>query len=57
VNEIQIATTVERQGMSALRQFGSKQIQSLLLAMSAGQDLQKLVKDGRPLEKYPEASH
>jgi WD40 repeat protein len=56
VNEAQIATTVERQGIGAIQQFGTKQIQSLVLAMSAGQDLQKLVKDGRPLEKYPAAS-
>ncbi|MEH1930867.1 WD40 repeat domain-containing protein [Nostoc sp.] len=42
----------------ALGQFEKQhqEIDALLLAMDAGQRLKELVKDGRPLEKYPAAS-
>ena len=54
--EVVIGTKLERDGNAALRQFEFQQIEALLLAMKAGQQLKKLIKDGRPLEKYPATS-
>ena len=54
--EVVIGTKLERDGNAALRQFEFQQIEALLLAMKAGQQLKELVKDGRPLEKYPTTS-
>jgi WD40 repeat protein len=54
ITEAQIGTRLERDGVSALRQFEFHQeIEALLTAMQAGQELQVLVEDDRPLEKYP----
>ncbi|MCA1991646.1 MAG: hypothetical protein LDL41_06315, partial [Coleofasciculus sp. S288] len=49
----QEGTSIERAGLSAWRQFESTEINALLLAIKSGQELKNLVKDGRPLEKYP----
>jgi WD40 repeat protein len=54
--EVVIGTKLERDGNAALRQFEFQQIEALLLAMKAGHQLNKLVKDSRPLEKYPATS-
>ncbi len=54
--EAQESTKLEVAGVSALQQFESQKIEALLSAMDAGQRLKELVKDGRPLEKYPTAS-
>ncbi len=54
--EAQVVTKLERQGVSALRQFESEQIEALLSAMGSGEELKALVKDGRPLEEYPTVS-
>ncbi|MFB2891626.1 CHAT domain-containing protein [Aerosakkonemataceae cyanobacterium BLCC-F50] len=56
--EAQEGARLEQAGISALRQFesGSEEIESLLSAMKAGQDLKAIVKDNRPLEQYPTLS-
>jgi WD40 repeat protein len=54
--EVLTGNKLERDGNDALRQFEFQQIEALLLAMKAGQQLKELVKDGRPLEKYPATS-
>lgn len=54
--EAQESTKLEQQGVAALRQFEYQELEALLVAMDAGQKLKELVKDGRPLEKYPAAS-
>ncbi len=56
IAEAQEGTRLERESVNALKQFDFQQIEALLTAMHAGQDLKKLVKDGRPLEKYPTVS-
>ena len=55
-NEAQAGSRLERQGITAWQQFETYEIESLLSAMVAGQEVKELVKDGRPLEKYPAAS-
>ncbi|MEH2331155.1 nSTAND1 domain-containing NTPase, partial [Nostoc sp.] len=55
-DEAKTGTELERQGITAWQNFSSQEIEPLLSAMQAGQELQKLVKDGRPLEEYPAAS-
>ncbi|MFO5493536.1 MAG: ribosome assembly protein 4, partial [Cuspidothrix sp.] len=55
-HEAQTGSRLEREGITAWQQFEKYEIEPLLAAMGAGQELQKLVKDGRPLEKYPAAS-
>ncbi|MEH2394904.1 MAG: ribosome assembly protein 4, partial [Nostoc sp.] len=55
-DEAKTGTELERQGITAWQYFSSEEIESLLSAMQAGQELQRLVKDGRPLEEYPAAS-
>jgi multidrug efflux pump subunit AcrA (membrane-fusion protein) len=55
-NEAQKGTELERAGTNALKQFEFQSIEALLAAMQAGQGLKALVKDGRPLEKYPATS-
>ncbi|WP_375471012.1 ribosome assembly protein 4 [uncultured Nostoc sp.] len=55
-DEAQTGTRLERQGITAWQYFSSQEIESLLSAMQVGQELQRLVKDGRPLEEYPAAS-
>ncbi|MHC5755812.1 MAG: AAA-like domain-containing protein [Nostoc sp.] len=54
--EVLAGNKLERDGYEALRQFEFQQIEALLLAMKAGQQLKELVKDSRPLEKYPATS-
>ena len=54
--DAQEGTRLEQAGVSALRQFDFQQIEALLSAMDVGQRLKELVKDRRPLEKYPAAS-
>ncbi|MFB2919103.1 WD40 repeat domain-containing protein [Aerosakkonema funiforme] len=54
--EVVRGTKLEQDGNAALRQFEFQQIEALLLAMKAGQQLKELVKDGRPLKKYPATS-
>lgn len=59
LQEAQQATKVEQAGVLALQQFESsadKKVESLISAMQAGQDLNVLVKDGRPVQKYPTIS-
>ncbi|MEA5502271.1 hypothetical protein VB735_03945 [Halotia wernerae UHCC 0503] len=56
LKEAQEGTRLEREGVSALRQFEFAQLDSLILAMQSGKSLQALVKDGRPLEEYPTTS-
>ena len=56
LQEAQEGTKIERAGLTALKQFETKQIESLVTAMDAGQRLKKLVNDGRSLEKYPATS-
>ncbi|MEH1900734.1 MAG: ribosome assembly protein 4, partial [Nostoc sp.] len=55
-DEAQISTRLERQGITTWQNFPVQEIEPLLSAMQAGQELQRLVKDGRPLEEYPAAS-
>ncbi|WGV28495.1 hypothetical protein [Halotia branconii] len=56
LQEAQEGTRLEREGVSALRQFEFAQLDSLILAMQSGKALQALVKDNRPLEEYPATS-
>ncbi|MBC1280638.1 TIR domain-containing protein [Nostoc sp. UCD121] len=56
IQEAQEGTKLEREGVAAIQQFEVQSIEALLTAMSAGQGLQPLVKDGRPLEQYPAVS-
>ncbi|MBD2214937.1 hypothetical protein H6G27_34605, partial [Nostoc linckia FACHB-104] len=46
-------TDLERAGVNALRQFEYAELESLVSAMHSGKELKDIVKDGRPLEKYP----
>ncbi|MEH1844713.1 MAG: ribosome assembly protein 4, partial [Nostoc sp.] len=55
-DEAKTGTELERQGITAWQYFPTQEIEPLLSAMQAGQELQRLVKDGRPLEEYPAAS-
>ncbi|MDZ8110687.1 MAG: hypothetical protein RM338_34510, partial [Nostoc sp. DedQUE12a] len=54
--EAQQGTQLERGGVNALRQFEYAQLESLVSAVQSGKELKSLVKDGRPLEKYPTTS-
>ncbi|MGV0105171.1 hypothetical protein NSTCB13_03883 [Nostoc sp. DSM 114160] len=54
--EAQKGTELERAGVNALRQFEYAELESLLAAVQSGKELKTLVKDGRPLEKYPAIS-
>ncbi|MBW4605748.1 MAG: AAA-like domain-containing protein [Hassallia sp. WJT32-NPBG1] len=56
LREAQEGTRLEQAGVAALQQFKTKQIESLVTAVDAGQRLKELVKDGRSLEKYPATS-
>ncbi|MEG5163290.1 AAA-like domain-containing protein [Microcoleus sp. AT3-A2] len=51
--EAQKGTQLEQQSNSIIRQFPNNQIQGLLSAIQAGEQLKEQVKDNRPLEKYP----
>ncbi|MCC5628336.1 hypothetical protein LC613_09525 [Nostoc sphaeroides CHAB 2801] len=54
--EAQKGTELERAGVNALRQFEYTELESLVSAVQTGKELKSLVKDGRPLEKYPAIS-
>ena len=54
--EAQVGTRIEQTGVEALRLSETREIEALLLAIQAGQELKDIVKDGRPLEKYPALS-
>ncbi|MEH2231419.1 MAG: hypothetical protein V7K71_17670, partial [Nostoc sp.] len=54
--EAQKGTKLERAGVNALRQFEYAELESLVSAVRSGKELKSLVKDGRPLEKYPAIS-
>jgi WD40 repeat protein len=58
LKETQEGTRLERAGVTALRVFEprDREIEALLLAMQAGQALQKLVQDGRSLSEFPATS-
>ncbi|MEH1993302.1 AAA-like domain-containing protein [Nostoc sp.] len=47
------ATRLEQDGTNALRQFYSREIDGLLLAMRASKELKSLVKDKQSLAEYP----
>ncbi|MBE8989173.1 hypothetical protein [Nostoc sp. LEGE 12450] len=49
-------TELERAVVNALKQFEYAELESLVAAMQSGKELKTLVKDGRPLEKYPAIS-
>lgn len=51
--QAQKGTQLEQQSNSIVRQFPNNQIQGLLSAIQAGEQLKEQVKDNRPLEKYP----
>ncbi|MBD2435458.1 tetratricopeptide repeat protein [Nostoc sp. FACHB-110] len=54
--EAQKGTELERAGVNALRQFEFAQLEALVAVMHSAKELKALVKDGRPLEKYPAIS-
>ncbi|MCC5652104.1 hypothetical protein LC609_20230 [Nostoc sp. XA013] len=54
--EAQKGTELERAGVNALRQFEYTELESLVAAVQSGKELKTLVKNGRPLEKYPAIS-
>jgi hypothetical protein len=54
--QAQKGTELERAGVNALRQFEYAELESLVAVMHSGKELKTLVKDGRPLEKYPAIS-
>ncbi|MEW6498771.1 MAG: AAA-like domain-containing protein, partial [Cyanobacteriota bacterium] len=58
LEEAKEGTKIELAGVKALRLFeaGGREIEALLAAMEAGQDLHKWVQDGRSLLKYPATS-
>ena len=56
LQEVQQGKKLEHQGINALRQFESAEIEALLSAMEAGIELQELVKNGSQLQYYPATS-
>lgn len=54
--ETQEALRLEQEGIRALQQFESSQLEALLLAMQAGQALKSLGSDGCSLQHYPTTS-
>ena len=54
--EAREGTRLEREGVSALRQFEFAQLDTLVSVIRTGKALHDRVKDGRPLEKYPAIS-
>ena len=55
ITESNTTVRLEREGVKAVRLFESKEIEPLLLAIQAGQELKELVNHSRPLEveEYP----
>ncbi|WP_071593417.1 WD40 domain-containing protein [Kamptonema formosum] len=56
LKEAQEGTKLEQAGVNALRQFRSGELEALLSAMRAGQELRALVRDGRAVRNYPATS-
>ncbi|MDJ0675673.1 MAG: AAA-like domain-containing protein, partial [Calothrix sp. MO_167.B42] len=56
IKDAQIATDLERQGNNALQLFDTYQIDALVSAMDAGQELQKLLGKHTPVKNYPVTS-
>ena len=58
IRDAQEGIKIERVGVKALLMFeaGDRQIEALVLAMEAGQALQKWVRDSYPLQNYPATS-
>jgi len=58
IKQAREGSKLELEGITALRQYESeeREIESLLLAMQAGQDLKSLVKDKALLQEYPAIS-
>jgi WD40 repeat protein len=58
LRETKTGIKIERDGGKALLMFeaGGREIEALLLAMQAGQELKYWVKDGRSLDEYPAIS-
>jgi len=54
--EAREGTRLDRQGMNALQQFETAEIEALLLAMRSAEDLQRLIGANRPLNNYPAIS-
>jgi WD40 repeat protein len=54
--QAQVGALIQRKGDSATRQFEFGQIEALMLAMQAGQELHDLIKDDRLLQEYPATS-
>lgn len=55
LQEVQESTVIEQTGLAAIQQFETKQIESLVTAIDAGQKLKQLV-NNRDIEKYPATS-
>ncbi|MDF5718538.1 MAG: AAA-like domain-containing protein [Rhizonema sp. NSF051] len=56
IQDAKTATVLETQGNKALQLFDVYQIEGLILAMDAGEKLQKLVGENTPIEKYPDVT-
>ncbi|HBB31602.1 MAG TPA: hypothetical protein DDZ80_05555 [Cyanobacteria bacterium UBA8803] len=56
LNAVKQGTTLERQGIRALQQFDSAEIESLLLAIKSAKELKKMVGQSRILPNYPAVS-
>jgi WD40 repeat protein len=55
--EARLGTQLQKMGEVAWRQFEFEQVEALLSAMKAGQELETLIqKDNRPLQEYPATS-
>jgi WD40 repeat protein len=54
--EAQQGTKLEQAGVNALRQMPSGEIDALLSAMQAGQELKQMIRDNRTLKDYPATS-
>jgi WD40 repeat protein len=55
-NEVRNGIKLQRNGYSAIQQFSSEQIESLIAALKAGTELEKIVRDGRSFSEYPATS-
>ncbi|BAZ08844.1 WD-40 repeat protein [Calothrix sp. NIES-4071] len=53
ITETQQAIRLEQAGLNATQLFESQEIEPLLLAMQAGQELQEVLNSGRTLKEYP----
>jgi WD40 repeat protein len=56
IQEARSSGSLELAGLIALQEFESDEIKALLSAMRAAQELKSLVRDNRPLSKYPALS-